>query len=365
MSMSKLTGPAAERLMERRRRRMAPPPSAPSDLTPPQKAAVILSALGPEGAAPVLRSLSEDEVRTFARASSEIRELSRETVEAVIQEFLDGLEDDGLTMTPDRLKRLLGSIMSEDAIERILEDMHDTDTRSIWEKLSQTEPGELAAFLSREHPQTAAVVLSRIRPDRAARVMMKFEQDFADEVVIRLSKVAQLAPSVMEAVRDAIEGEFLRSARQKKSKRKPDELLGSIFNYMTNDKRDVFLNNLEQTSQPLAQAVQRKMFTISDVPKRVDRSNVSTILRELENDVLIKALCLSKKNAPETFDFILGNISKRLAEQLRESVADLGDVSAKDGEEAQFEMINLIRRLAERGVITLITPDDEDELDEF
>ncbi|MEO1330775.1 MAG: FliG C-terminal domain-containing protein [Pseudomonadota bacterium] len=336
-----------------------------SELTPQQKAAIVLSTLGPEGAAPLLRKLSEEDVRTFARASSEIRDVSKETVEKVLKEFIDGLNDDGLTMTPDRLKRLLGSIMSEDAIERILEDMHDSDTRSIWEKLSQTDPAELALFLSREHPQTAAVVLSRIKPDRSAKVMMKFEQDFADEVVIRLSKVSQLAPSVMEAVRDAIEGEFLRSARQKKSKRKPDELLGSIFNYMTNDKRDVFLTNLEEASQPLAQAVQRKMFTIGDVAKRVDRANVSVLVRECENEVLIKALALAKKNAAETFDFMLNNISKRLAEQIREQIMDQGEISAKEGEEAQFELIALIRRLSERGVITLIKPDDEDDAEDF
>ena len=329
------------------------------ELTQAEKAAIIISALGREEAEPVLGRLTEDEVREFARASARLGEISNDVMERVIAEFVNGLDDQRLSMTPDRLKEILTGILSEDAIERILEDMDEGDGRSIWEKLSSSDPIDLSNYLSREHPQTAAVVISRIRPETAAKIMPRFEKEFAEEVVMRLSKVTQLSTAVMDAVKDSIEGEFLRNARLKKTKRKPDELIGSIFNFMPQESRDELMAGLEEKSPQLALAVQRKMFTFTDIPKRVDRAHIGTIIREIDADVFIKALVAALKNAPETKDFILSNISSRLADQYAEQIEEAPTPLAREGEEAQFEVVSVIRKLSDRGVITLNAPEED------
>lgn len=329
-------------------------------LSLPQKAALIISALGPKDAEPILSRLSEDEVRLFARAASELGQVSAALLDETVHEFQHSLETKNVNVNSDRLKEILSSIMSADAIERILEDMDESDGRSIWEKLSNSDPVDLSNFLAREHPQTVAVVLSRIRPEASAKIMSRLEPDFAQEVVMRLSKVSLLSSAVMDAVKDSIEGDFLRGARAKKSKRKPDELIGSIFNFMPGESRDKIMSDLEQTAPALAAAVQRKMFTFLDIPKRVDRASVTVILREVENEILITALSAAKKNAPESKEFFLSNMSRRLAEQYADQIDEAPAPSARDGEEAQFEVIGVIRRLAERGEISLNQPEDEE-----
>lgn len=330
------------------------------EYTQAQKAAVVIMAMGREDAMPILRELGEEEVRSFARASAKLGDVPAWDIEAIVREFLASLEDSGMMMSQDALKDFLSSVLSADAVERIMEDLDESDDRSIWEKLSSSDPVDLANFLSREHPQTVAVVLARIKPEAAAQVLQRLEKEAAEEVIIRIANVSLLSPTVMEKVKDMIETEFLRSARLRKSKRKPDELIGSMFNFMSSDKRDGLLSGLEERDAELAQSVQRKMFTFADIPVRVDRSSISFVMREIENDVLIKSLSFAKKNAAETVDFFLSNMSKRLAEQFEEQIGEMPTPNVKDGEAAQFEVIGVIRRMAESGEIELLQPEDEE-----
>ncbi len=335
-------------------------PKQQRSFTKPEKAAIIISALGPVGAEPILREFRDEDVRAFARASSLVGEINKPIIDATIREFLAGLDDQRLPVGSDQLKEILASILSEDAIERILEDVDESDGQSIWEKLSRSEPPDLANFLMREHPQTIAVVLSRIRPDTAAKVLQRFELQTAEEVVIRMSMVSALSMTVMDAVKTSIEDDFLRGARLKRSKRKPDELIGSMFNFLPGDKRDEIFGALENSAPELAVAVQRKMFTFQDVPARLDRANVSVVLREIDNDTVLRALAMAARNAPEARKFFLDGMSRRLADQYTEQLDDYPPPSNRDGEEAQFQVVGAIKRLADRGEIALHQPEDEE-----
>ncbi|MEL6978866.1 MAG: FliG C-terminal domain-containing protein, partial [Pseudomonadota bacterium] len=254
------------------------------------------------------------------------------------------------------------SVLSDDAIERILEDMEEGDGQSIWEKLSTSDPADLTNYLSREHPQTVAVVLSRIRPEASAKLMGRFEQDFAEEVIMRLSNVSSLGSAVMDAVKTSIEGDFLRGARSRKSKRKPDEVIGSIFNFLGSDKRGELMSGLEAKAPDLALAVQRKMFTFNDIPARVDRASVSMIVREVDNELLIKALVFAQKNSVDSMEYILGNISRRLGDQIREQMETASMPNSREGEDSQFQVVSVIRKMADRGVIELRMPEEDDDL---
>lgn len=334
------------------------------ELSYPEKAAIVISTLGAQNAEPLLRGMTEDDVRAFARASAKIEEVPTRIVEKTLAEFLDGLDDKRLSMTSEKLKSILACVMSEDAIERILEDMDESEGRSIWEKLSTSDPVDLGNYLSREHPQTVAVVLSRLRPEAAAKLMQRFESEFAEEVILRLSNVTGLGSAVMDAVKTSIEDDFLRGARMRKSKRKPDEVIGSIFNFLAGEKRDELMSGIEAKSPTLAIAVQRKMFTFNDIPARVDRASVSMILREIEGEIMIKALKAAERNALESKAFILENISRRLGEQMAEQIEMIPMPNAREGEEAQFEVVGVIRKMAERGAIALAQPEEEEAYDD-
>jgi flagellar motor switch protein FliG len=60
-------------------------------------------------------------------------------------------------------------------------------------------------------------------------------------------------------------------------------------------------------------------------------------------------------------EFLLANISSRLADNLRELVSAAGKVSLKEGEDALTAMVIAARDLAEAGEITLLRPGEIEE----
>ena len=57
---------------------------------------------------------------------------------------------------------------------------------------------------------------------------------------------------------------------------------------------------------------------------------------------------------PLAADFLLDNMSKRMAETLREEAMSLGGVSEEEGEDAMTKIITALRGLEESGEIKLI-----------
>ena len=83
------------------------------------------------------------------------------------------------------------------------------------------------------------------------------------------------------------------------------------------------------------------------------------MVRAVDQDTLLKALVGAEEVAPETRDFLLKNISSRVAEQLREAMAETGKVRKRDAELAQNEVIRAIRDLVAKGEMKMIAEDDE------
>jgi flagellar motor switch protein FliG len=73
----------------------------------------------------------------------------------------------------------------------------------------------------------------------------------------------------------------------------------------------------------------------------------------------VTALAAAGQTGQDTVaEFILGSMSSRMADGLREEMADAGKISEDDGEAAMGELIAAIRALQERGEIALITLED-------
>ena len=62
---------------------------------------------------------------------------------------------------------------------------------------------------------------------------------------------------------------------------------------------------------------------------------------------------------------LLESMSKRMADNLREEITELGKVKASEGETAMKEIMIEIRRLIDAGEVEIIIPSDEDETETF
>ena len=82
--------------------------------------------------------------------------------------------------------------------------------------------------------------------------------------------------------------------------------------------------------------------------------------REVDGAMLIKALAaaLNSEKEKKAAEFILGSMSQRLAQQMRDEMEALGTVKAKDGEEAISAVVTAIREMEAKGEIILVAEDE-------
>jgi flagellar motor switch protein FliG len=81
------------------------------------------------------------------------------------------------------------------------------------------------------------------------------------------------------------------------------------------------------------------------------------VLRDVPEEVLLKALKLGEAENSLTVGFILANLPRRLSERYGEELVTLTDVTRKEGESAQIEITKTIQAQAKAGTIRFIEKD--------
>lgn len=327
--------------------------------SPIEKAAVILTAVGPELASGILRELSEPEMARFARAIGGLGRIPQEVLDAVIVEFLELLTSGPeISGGAQAARRLLSAVVGDDdEVQRLLEGRRKADDRPVWEQLNQAPAASTAIFLQAEHPQAAAVVISELRPEVAAGVLERLDRGFAQTVVLRLSRVPTLDTPVAAAIQGAIERDFLSVLQRNLSKRRPADMIASLMNNISTDVREGFLSFLEAQDAVLASDVQRIMFTFDDIALRIAGRDVATVVRDVPEETLLKAMRHGQVLGSASVGFILENLPRRLSERYVEELGALGDVPRKEGELAQIKITKSIQIQVKTGAVRLLDKD--------
>ena len=116
------------------------------------------------------------------------------------------------------------------------------------------------------------------------------------------------------------------------------------------------MEDLEIKDAELSEEIRKRMFVFEDITT-LDNRSIQRIIREIDNSQWAIAL---KSASEDVKNIIFSNMSKRLVEMIKEDIEFMGPVRLKDIEEAQQNIVNVIRRLEEEGEI--ITPRGGDEL---
>ena len=101
------------------------------------------------------------------------------------------------------------------------------------------------------------------------------------------------------------------------------------------------MDTLEIEDADLAEEIRKRMFVFEDI-LQLDNRAIQRFLREVDHGQLALAL---KGATEEVQNVIFSNMSKRLAEMIKEDMEYMGPVRLKDVEEAQQKIVNVIRKL--------------------
>src|SRR5690606_17680783 len=278
----------------------------PSRYSGPEKAAIILMALG-EDAKKLWEVMDEEEIKEVSQAMASLGVVPSAVVEALVHEFINRLSGAGAIMgSVEQTQRMLMQILPKEKVDSLMEEIRGPAGRNIWDKLANVHETVLASYLKNEYPQTVAVVLAKVRPEHAAKVLAELPQDFAAECIMRMLAMEPVQRDILEKVEMTLRTEFM-SNLARTSKRDSHELMAEIFNNFDRQTESRFMGALEGKSNESADRIKALMFVFEDLGK-LDSGGIQTLLRAVDKT----DLALGLKGASDTLrNLFFSNMSER------------------------------------------------------
>ena len=328
------------------------------NLTGADKAAIFMLSLEAEHSAVLLENMEDDEIKELSITMSNLGDIDASIVERLFVEFADQISSTGsLVGTLDNTERLLLGSLDKDKVDMIMEEIRGPAGRTMWDKLGNVNEQVLANYLKNEYPQTVAVVLSKIKSDHAARVLSVLPENFAMEVIMRLLQMETVQKEVLDGVERTLRSEFM-SNLSRTQRQDSHEQMADIFNFLDRSTESRFMGALEERSSESADRIKNLMFTFDDLT-RIDQSGLQVLLRQVEKDQLAIAL---KGASDDIKDLFFKNMSERASKMMIEDMEAMGPVRVKEVDEAQSNVVNAAKKLADSGEIVIAGGGEDDEL---
>lgn len=316
------------------------------------KGAILMLALGEEGAAEVMKFLGPRDVQKLGEAMTAMKAVPQQTVEAVLNDFSEIVERNStLGLDSDEyirsvLKKALGDDKANSLLTRILGGGGDA---SGIESLKWMDSDSVADLVRNEHPQTIATILVHLERDQACEVLRCFTERLRNDVLLRIATLSGVQPAALRELNDVLSKLLSGSDVMKKQAMGGTRVAADILNFMTGEQEASAMEYLKNYDPDMAQKIMDEMFVFENILDIEDRS-VQLLLREVQSESLIIAL---KGASQDMREKIFKNMSQRAAETMREDLESKGPVRLSEVEAQQKEILMIVRRLADEGQIML------------
>ncbi len=318
----------------------------------PVKAAIFLLAMGEAFTSEVFKYLKETEVRMVSALMAQIQHIPGEAVKKVLDEVrakMGMVQGEVSVPVEEFLKKVLFSSMPEEQAKQIYEDIMRQLHPSTFQKLSSLEPKVIVNFLSNEHPQTIAVILAHLDPALAAQILEELNDKLQADVMLRIANLEKISPEIVAEIDRVLEEELFSVEMSDATKVGGAEKVAEILNSVDRNLEDTLMEQIEDTSEELAEEIRKLMFKFEDL-LQVDDLAIVAILKEISTEELKLALKAASEELRAKF---FNNMSERAGMMLKEDLEAMGPVRLKDVEQAQQAIIRVAKRLESEGKIVL------------
>lgn len=326
------------------------------DIAGPARAAILLLAMGSNGASRLLKHLTHDEIRLLRESVSDQKPVSAQQVEVLVEKFQEEFKTGlGLSGLDQEMSKLLRSALSADEMTKVFGDDEFIDPSlfmapqlSVWEEFEKLGVTALQVLLLAEHPQVVAIIIARLQAEIAAAVVASFEPAFRNDVMRRMLSAKPLNPAAEQAIEDHLRDIFIAGdeGAEKMARR---QSLAEIANRMEKAQTDEFLASIEENQPDEATAIRSLLFAFEDLPTVPKKARLV-----LFDDVPTESVTLALRGAPpELVEVVTSSLSARARRMVEAELQRSVDVSAKDVTAARRMIASLALRLAGEGRIVL------------
>ncbi len=316
-----------------------------------QKAAILLIALGPEKSSMIFKHLKEEEIEDLTLEIANTKSVTSQLKERVINEFYEVclaqqyIAEGGIGYAKELLEKALGTEKAMDVIGKLTASLQVKP----FEFIKKTDASQLLNFIQDEHPQTIALVLSYLSSGQAAAVLAALTPEKQADVAKRIATMDRTSPDVIKEVERVLESKLSSLVNQDYTIIGGVDAVVDILNTVDRGTEKHIMETLEIEEPELADEIRKKMFVFEDILLLDDRA-IQRVLRDVDNNDLAIAC---KGSNEDVQNAIFNNMSKRLAEMIKEDMEFMGPVRMKDVEEAQQKIVNIIRKLEDSAEIVI------------
>jgi len=222
------------------------------------KGAILMLALGEEGAAQVMKYLGPREVQKLGEAMTSMRSIPQEEVETVLENFntvVDlnsslGLDSNDYIRTV--LTKALGDDKASSLLNRILGGGSDS---SGIESLKWMDAESVADLVYNEHPQTIATILVHLERDQACEVLNCFTERLRNDVLLRIATLSGVQPTALRELNDVLTKLLSGSDVLKKQPMGGTRAAADILNFMSGDNEVAAMEYLKSYDPEMAQKI--------------------------------------------------------------------------------------------------------------
>ncbi|PAB61274.1 flagellar motor switch protein FliG [Anaeromicrobium sediminis] len=321
------------------------------DLTGKEKAAVLLISLGPDKSAKIFQHLSEDEIEELTLEIANMRKITSEEKEDVLGEFYEiclaqeYISEGGINYAKEVLEKALGSQKAFDIVHKLTASLQVRP----FDFARKADANQLLNFIQNEHPQTIALILSYLEAHQAGQILSSLPQNKQAEVAKRIATMDRTTPEIIKEVESVLEDKLASMVTQDYTSAGGIQAIVDLLNAVDRGTEKFIMEKLEVEDVELAEDIKKRMFVFEDVVT-LDGSSIQRFMRDVDNNDLAIAL---KGATEEVQEIIFKNMSKRMAEMIKEDMQFMGPVRLRDVEESQQKIVNIIRKLEEAGELII------------
>ena len=324
-----------------------------ANLSVARKAAVLLVAVGEHLAKEILRVLPEPDVERLTEELADLRGITPELSNEVLEEFWQLLETQNFMVHGglDYASRLLMDTFGKERADDLLMLVRRSQeaAQGNLAKLQRTDPQQLGKLLDSEHPQTIALVLAHLDPKRASMVLDNLSEDHKVVSIQRLAEMRQFSPEMAQKVAHILHRRLESVGDTARKSYSGFKAVADLLNRLNAEESKKILESIEEGHAELALSIRNLMFTFEDLV-----TVPAATIREIVSGVDKRQLALALRGAHEELRAqIFKAMSSRAVEMLKEDMEVLGPVRSREVAQAQQEILNLARRLEAEGKVVL------------
>ena len=330
-----------------------------------RKAAMVVQMLLRDGGDLPLSQLPEAAQARLTRELGALNMIDRKTLHSVATEFARELSDVAMT-APGSVEAALKSLdgrISAATVAKLREEAAARSGHDPWAVVLDLDAADMIPITTAESPEICAVLLSKLPTKKAADLLGLLPGEQARRIAYAISKTTAIRPDAIARIGAGLAQQYCGAAMPAFSDT-AESRIGAILNSSAAATRDQVLEGLLAQDARFGEGVRKAIFTFADIPDRLAVADVPKVLRDIDPAELVRALASATETGGKlagAAEHLLGNMSTRMADNLREEMGEAGKIKLADAEAAQAAVVTAIRAAADDGTITLVLEDESDD----